>query len=1434
MKVTKTSKRILSSLLATLVVASTMPFSVISTFAAERNSTAYVSTLSQPAFSDGYYQISNADELYWFADYVNSGHTSANAVLTKNIVVNSGTLSSTTNSSLVRTWTPIGNKNLNASYSGTFDGKGYSIKGLYLNDKSSNYIGLFGSTYYANIKNVTVSNSYISAGYGLGAIVGVDNYSTITNCHNLSTTIKAEENSHVGGIVGDTTGSTISNCTNSGSVSGYYYYIGGIAGIITNSTIENCSNTGDITCTGWREVGGIVGLISSVSSVTNCTNSGTVKNVGMEAGGIAGAIGGSGIAKISLCTNTASVIADGSEAAGIVADSYGAEIVNCFNSGKIESKSTYAGGIVANAVQSTITANCLNVGSVSDTGSVYAGSICGRNNSGCGVARCYSLTSTPIGINEGVNGGAVRTVTADELHNGSIAYFLRAGVSFKINDTSYSFSGSAWGQDLLYADPNPTLNSRRIYYGYDCTGSSTKVYSNYPLNSSTKTSHTYSNGICACGKYATPSYSNGAYRIANAGNLYWFMEYVNAGNTTANAVLTNNITVNYGTFDKDGNFTPASSAYSYLHEWFPIGYYYDRKNYDNKNEDVYYSGTFDGNGYSISGLYFDKSIGYAGLFGQVKNATIKNLDVQNSYFKGTTSVGGVCGRTYEKSYIYNCSANNIVYSTGHYLGGICGNNTSTSYIVNCFNRGLVQSSSSFCGGVLGTGNIYNCYNLEDACQKIVGSGISTSSSQQTFDSLKNNAATYSLQSGYTVDGVTFDGSIWGVKEITVSTKPLLTVPFPALNGNTVYKRYTCESNVPVYTTNSNYGYADANKPHKYENGVCSVCNTNEPKTGVEINQTNFPDEIFRNIVKTFDTSGNGWLSDSEIENTQTIDATNRDINNLKGIEYFTELRVLYAYGNNLTTLDVSQNKELVMLNCGENQLTNLDVSQNTKLVGLYCYSNQITSLDFSMLKELDSASFGYNKLTELDFTENPVIRVIYCQNNNLKKLVIGQNETITLLMCNNNNLPYIDLSGCPNISTFKAENNIAELESVDCTFAIDGLDMSKISSVTGAEISNDEKFVNISSNTITYNYNCGNNCTENFTIKIGTINHNYVDGTCTICNEDEPNTGIEINETNFPDSNFRELVVTFDTNSNGFLSNSEINKAQTMDATYRNIYNLQGIEFFTNLRVLYVYGNKLTTLDVSNNKELVMLNCGENSLTTLDVSNNTKLAGLYCYSNYITNIDISMLTELDNASFVNNYLTELDLSNNVKLRVLYCQNNSLAKLDLSKNVNLSTLWCNENNLLYLDLSNCPNIQELQAANNCVSYGKFPAEFVIDGLDMSKVSNVIGATIVDGKFVAYSDTIMYTYDCGYDNFAIFTIMGHVYKDGICINCNECIMGDVDLDGELTINDVTLIQQYIAKMVEFSENQKILANVYRDNSGYVNIEDVTCLQRILASY
>jgi len=165
----------------------------------------------------------------------------------------------------LHSWLPIGTGSTSC-FSGTFDGQGHTVNGLYFNNGNSNCIGLFGFT-SSTLKNVGVVNSYFHGGYYVGGITAYNNGGTVMNCWNSgSFSVTKPDGSEVGGITGFNNGGTVMNCWSSGIVSGDTW-VGGIVGYdYLNSPVYNCYSTGLVN--GRLGAGGVVGC--SNGSGGNC------------------------------------------------------------------------------------------------------------------------------------------------------------------------------------------------------------------------------------------------------------------------------------------------------------------------------------------------------------------------------------------------------------------------------------------------------------------------------------------------------------------------------------------------------------------------------------------------------------------------------------------------------------------------------------------------------------------------------------------------------------------------------------------------------------------------------------------------------------------------------------------------------------------------------------------------------------------------------------------------------------------------------------------------------------------------------------------------------------------------------------------------------------------------------------------------------------
>ncbi len=325
-----------------------------------------------------FYKISNAAELYSFAAFVNQEggeNVSANAILTADIVVNQlefddkGSL--VTEGKEYMEWTPIGSSRL---YSGTFDGAGHSVSGLYVNDVSKSHVGLIGS-FKGVIQHVGVVNSYLKGKMNVGGVCGNNNGGVIVNCYN--TGLVTGSGPRMGGVCGNNNGGVMVNCYNTGLVTGSGSYMGGVCGR-NSGTITNCHNTGLVTGSG-SYIGGVCGANMSGATLTNCYNTGSVTGNGNYVGGVCG-------------------------------DNSGSTLTNCYNMGSVTGNGDYVGGVCGDNSGSTL-ANCYNTGTVN--GSSKVGGVCGYNSEST-ISSCYYLESLTADEN-------ATAMTAEKFADGSVA-----------------------------------------------------------------------------------------------------------------------------------------------------------------------------------------------------------------------------------------------------------------------------------------------------------------------------------------------------------------------------------------------------------------------------------------------------------------------------------------------------------------------------------------------------------------------------------------------------------------------------------------------------------------------------------------------------------------------------------------------------------------------------------------------------------------------------------------------------------------------------------------------------------------------------------------------------------------------------------------------------------------------------------------------------
>ena len=707
----------------------------------------------EPAQDNGVYQIGTTSELLWLADHVNGVSGNQKAVLTNDIDMTG-----------VK-WTPIGTKDKAFEW-GEFDGQGHFITNLTVNDSSLEYAGLFGYvTDHATIKNLGVFGEF-SGGEYVGGIAGYSKESVISNCFFIGTVSGTNTN-------GIANGATIENCyfqsdsTDINARTEKQFKSGEVAELLNmlpnggtqevwgqtiGADAYPCALTSDnkvirdYTNLGWHNhTGG--------TTEDNCPK--CVKKLEQE----------NGVYQISTIQELYWFSAyvnntDSSIKAELANNITVNEDISAQNriiwtpagTGSKPFTGTFDGNghIISGLVKENSTEP---VGLFGVIGS-------GAKVSNVGVVNCIFSSTADAGGIAGINEGTITDSYIYNISPGNGAPIAASGtgktdncfvlnttndpaeIAYKLNRSSQTW-GCKIGDDKL---PTAINEENRVYFG--------KTYHNHDKNT------LYCNDCCDF-ILTKPTEESGWYLISEPGNLAWFARLINGGidaedHTNAKAKLT-----------EDLDF----SAYT-GYNWTPIG-----------TEDNPFSGIFDGNSHTISGL---KSSGadHAGLFGYADGASISKLIVNGCDFSGNKSAAVMCG---------SVGTNGVTFN-------FCGSYDNT----------LTETSTAgFVGASAGKVTLDRCYTADrdkfsDGNNRVsVSYAISGNAADDamTEAQFKSGELTYALNNG-------LDKAVW--------FQTINTQAYPQFSGDTVYKTSPCVS----YTNDS----AKTNKPHDIgDDDKCKVC-----------------------------------------------------------------------------------------------------------------------------------------------------------------------------------------------------------------------------------------------------------------------------------------------------------------------------------------------------------------------------------------------------------------------------------------------------------------------------------------------------------------------------------------------------------------------------------------------------------------------------------
>jgi|GEM_PF-1191965 len=630
--------------------------------------------------------------------------------------------------------------------------------------RTGGIIGLIGTGDVGTVSRC-VNNGYVSAYQEGGGIVGKDSsmYAPIDSCVNKGNVKGHSSGMTPTGGIAATTYSSVSNCYNTGTVAIFIGGTGGtksstMGGIVasfagpTGATISNCYSVGNVgfggNASSCSETGSICSSGGSASKVVNCY---TLNVYALKGDGTPSTYSVNDLSYVTVKTDNEmkdTAYTDTSIltllGAQFMADSATHPINNGYPVLRYQ-----AGAAIPSVASISI--------DTPPTKTAYAATET-FNPAGMKVKVTYSdgsyeflttgftypadpLTAGTTSVTISYGGKtATQTITVDPLALDSIAVTTAPTKIFYINGESFDKTGM-----VVQANFNGTLVQTLLAEDYTVTPAPlttglTEVTISYTYEGVTKTATTPVTVLAAL-----PALVEGYYELGSADELNWFANYVSVqGNTAVNVRLTANITL--------------TSTWT-----TPIGI---------NTADRRFTGTFDGNGKSISGLNNTAVTSqYFGLFGYISNATVKDLTVTGQISTTAANAALVAGYADGSTFI-NVTANGSAERTANnsYLGGIAGNTANACVFTNCVNNASVTNTgtSQYTGGIAGYVNgasvFTNCVNngAITSASSMVGGIASYSAGAPKFEACLNNGTVTGNSAG--VGGIV--GYTAGTTEIT--------------------------------------------------------------------------------------------------------------------------------------------------------------------------------------------------------------------------------------------------------------------------------------------------------------------------------------------------------------------------------------------------------------------------------------------------------------------------------------------------------------------------------------------------------------------------------------------------------------------------------------------------------------------------------------------
>lgn len=462
----------------------------------------------------------------------------------------------------------------------------------------------------------------------------------------------------------------------------------------------------------------------------------------------------------------------------------------------------------------------------------------------------------------------------------------------------------------------------------------------------------------------------------------------------------------------------------------------------------------------------------------------------------------------------------------------------------------------------------------------------------------------------------------------------------------------------------------------------------------------------------------------------------------------------------LSTLDLSKNTELLILNIGLTKITSIDLSKNTKLRELYLdqrspYEYRHKTLDLSNNPELIRLFASDNDFTELDLSKNPKLQSLFINGNNLKNLDLSNNQEVIELMIRNNNFTFNTLplayDALNNYSYYPQKEMAVNKElSIEET-----LDLSK-----DIYDSEHETTVTVYLTDSNSPYGSSTRLTEgtDYTYDKGVITFLKVQSDSVYCSfKNDKYPGLELKTSRFlvlnpEDVGKSTLAVdmttgmtvgeTFAMNLSTFgkdekvevdFGDGELKEFTLSDALQKvsgevkganiKVYTASGVQ----LKDFDASGMKLTSANIFKSKAIRNLNLNNNELSEIDLSGNLKFNSVQLDNNKLTTLSLRALTNTKMLSCDNNQLESIVFESSAPvLADISCSGNKLKDLSfLSRASTLEILDCSHNEISDYLFTNMYNIRDLN-----MSYNKFKSVDLKYNTKLEKLN-------IEGNYFTYS-------------------------------------------------------------------------------------------------